>query len=199
MNKPIFCIVGMSGSGKSTLVDALMDHFIKYSDKKYKKLIYHTTRAKRENEVDGVEYKFANKDEVDFSKVIELRRYIKKDEGKVFYYTTYEDVSDQDIDAYICTASVDQVIKYESTLKNVFVIALNAPVKDRILRTISRASTDVECLEICRRMLEETNEYNRINNIYDSIFRIDNGNDVDINKVVTETAHFIEDTLEDCI
>ena len=53
-----FVVSAPAGTGKSTLVDMLMQEF-----DEVKRSISCTTRAKRENEVDGVDYSFVTKEE----------------------------------------------------------------------------------------------------------------------------------------
>ena len=199
MNKPIFCFVGMSGSGKSTMIKEVMDFFIKFSNRKYKNLVYHTTRNKRKNEVDGVDYVFVDSlNGENQDNIIELRKYHKSDEGVVYYYTTYDDVNDPDIDAYVCAASVDQVLEYMKKLDNIYPIVLECPVKDRIIRTLKRCNTDEACLEICRRMIEERNEFLKIYDV-ENIFVVDNRDEVDLDMNIIKISHYIEDTLEEHI
>ena len=54
--KPII-ISGPSGSGKDTLVKAIIDRYSQFHD-----AIGYTTRAKRENEIDGVDMHFVSKE-----------------------------------------------------------------------------------------------------------------------------------------
>ena len=199
MNRPIFCFVGMSGSGKSTLVYKVMKYFSRFSDRYYKNLVYHTTRKKRTGEKDGVDYIFEKaiyKD--DLPDIVELREYEKADEGIVYYYTTYDDVSDEEVDAYICAASVNQVLEYIKKLDDVYIIVLECPVRDRILRSLERSTTDSAAIEVCRRVLEERNEFEKVYDI-DNIIIVDNSNGTDLDTNIVKIAHYIEDTLEEHI
>lgn len=199
MNKPIFCFVGMSGSGKSTMIKEVMGFFIRFSNRRYKNLVYHTTRKKRPGEVNGIDYIFEKslyKDEL--PNVVEYREYKKADEGTVYYYTTYDDVSDSSVDAYVCAASVNQVLEYMNKLDNVYIIVLECPVRDRILRSLQRSISDEASIEVCRRVLEEREEFNKIYNI-EKLFIVDNGDDHDLDMNVLRIGHYIEDTLEDHI
>lgn len=49
----MIAILGASASGKTSMIDLLLK-----SDKKYRKIVTYTTRPKRPNEVDGVDYFF---------------------------------------------------------------------------------------------------------------------------------------------
>ena len=203
MNRPIFCFVGLSGSGKTTLLNGVMNYFRKFSNRNYKKLIYHTTRKKRPNEVDGEDYIFET-DVTKMENIVEIRTYNKADEGVVYYYTTYDDASDESVDAYLCAASVNQVYEYVDKFDNVRIIALDCPAKDRIKRSLnrvidkSRIISDSQCEEICRRVLEEKEEYANLKEInVDLIWNIDSSDASDLDLNIIKVAHYIEDMLEE--
>ncbi len=54
----IFCIMGKSGSGKDTILKEIN----KVEDLNLKTIVTYTTRPKRNNETDGVEYFFIDKE-----------------------------------------------------------------------------------------------------------------------------------------
>jgi guanylate kinase len=175
MNKPIFCIVGQSGAGKSTYLDLILND--KKMKNKVKELKYCTTRRKRYKEEDS--YYFVKNDkfieELEAGNVIESRHYEKYDED-VEYFTTYDNLNVQDCDALICAASVDQALSYIEKLDNIYVIDIKVDLKERIQRLLERAETNDEVLEVCRRALEEQEEYSRINSIEKNIIHIYNDN-----------------------
>ena len=92
--KPIFCIVGQTGAGKNYMLDLLLhnDELLNYG--KLYNLIYSTTRAKREGEVNGKDYNF--KDNTQYAHesasncIVESRAYDTINNGRVYYYTTKE-------------------------------------------------------------------------------------------------------------
>lgn len=165
--KAVFCIIGKSGVGKTTYFDNLMRHIKEDSeldDWNIGPLVYHTTRSIRENE-DPNAYVFDSY--IDYErykaegKVLEARGYQKYD-SYVVYYTLYDDFN-SDYDAYICTASVDQLFSYINNDKlEVYIINIEVPTKPRLTRLLKRCNTDDECYEVCRRALEEDNEYSRL-------------------------------------
>lgn len=71
----VFCIMGKSGSGK----DTIFKEIIKDNSLNLKKIVGYTTRPKRVEENDGVEYNFIDDDMINKfiqkNKVIELRKY----------------------------------------------------------------------------------------------------------------------------
>lgn len=175
MNKPIFCIVGRSGAGKSTYLDLILND--KKMKNKVKELKYCTTRKKRYEEEDS--YYFVKNDnfieELEAGNIVESRHYEKYDED-VEYFTTYDNLNVQDCDALICAASVDQVLAYIKKLDNIYVIDIKVDLKERIQRLLERTKTNDEVLEVCRRAIEEQEEYSRINSIEKNIIHIYNDN-----------------------
>ena len=178
MAKTIFCIIGKSGSGKTTYFEYLMSLIRSgnmLSGYNIKPLVYHTTREVRKGE-DTDSYIFDSDNDFleyqDNNEVLEWRMYEKYD-TTVYYYTLYSDIKD-DCDAYLCTASVDQLFSYINRgLYNIYIIDISVPVKERLKRLIDRCNTETECYEVCRRAIEETSEYNRINKLPDEFINDD--------------------------
>jgi guanylate kinase len=175
MNKPIFCIIGESGAGKSTYLDLILND--KKMKNKVKLLKYCTTRKKRYENEDS--YYFVKNDkfleELEAGNIVESRHYEKYDED-VEYFTTYDNLDVQDCDALICAASVDQVLSYIKKLDNIYVIDIKVELKERVKRLLERAETNDEVLEVCRRTVEEQEEYSRMNSIDKNILHIYNDN-----------------------
>ena len=73
--KNIFVIVGKSGSGKSTLADMVCKRL------NISNVVMTTTRPKRENEVDGLDYHFTNNEE--FNSMIDANEFVQ--------YTSFRD------------------------------------------------------------------------------------------------------------
>lgn len=174
--KPIFCLVGESGSGKSTYLDLITNQY-----KNIKELKYCTTRSKRYAEEDTYyfmtndEYLNIAKDNLTTNEIIESRMYEKYDE-KVYYFTLRKNLEVENCDALICAASVDQALSYRSVLDNVYIIDIKVDLKERLKRLIERTNTNDEILEVCRRTIEEQEEYSKLNKIEDNIIHIYNDN-----------------------
>lgn len=81
--KKLICIIGKSGSGKSTIVNKLG----------YKRIISHTTREQRDNEISGKDYYFYSKE---FYKVVNKESVFEGvyDDKTNSYYWTYKDQYD---------------------------------------------------------------------------------------------------------
>ncbi len=84
----LFCVLGRSGSGKTTFLN---DALVKNKD--LNKVVYCTTRKKRDNETNGEDYYFYTEEEysnIDSKQIIESREYTVYEKGemkKVHYFT----------------------------------------------------------------------------------------------------------------
>ena len=172
MTKNIFCIVGESGSGKSYYSNSII------LDKKFMKqanleqLIYGTTRAPRSGEKNGIDYNFISIEEykkIPDDKLVEFRTY-NTINGKVYYFTKSDYIEDKKHNL-ICTASLYQYESYRNWIANeniknpgsynLYLIILNANVKERLLRIINRrCENDDDIYEACRIIVEERAEFN---------------------------------------
>lgn len=87
-------LFGKTCSGKSTVLQFLVD---KYG---YKKIVTYTTRPKRPNEKDGVDYHFITEEE--FKKLneekffLETQMYVMAGGNKVWYGSAYDDYKNAD-------------------------------------------------------------------------------------------------------
>ena len=188
--KPIFFILGQTGSGKSTVYNLIINDKEFMEKAKLKPLEYATTRKPREGEVEGKDYYFKSKTDYIRDKafrindILEDRKYIKNDEGEVHYYTmkSHLEVEDE-FNGMICAGSVNQFLSYRRAGIDVIPIVIEATAKNRINRCINREDVDDEkCIEICRRIWEENNEFSQIYKELEKICKyvfINNNEDMD--------------------
>ena len=170
--KPIFCIVGQTGAGKNYMLDLLLHNEKLLNYGKLYNLVYSTTRAKREGEVNGKDYNF--KDNTQYAHesasncIVESRAYDTINNGRVYYYTTKDEIENinQKFNGIICAASVDQALSYYKKYNNVYFIVIDTPIKVRMNRIINsrinKDDNDTEYLELCRRIVNENEEFNKI-------------------------------------
>ena len=165
----IVFLIGQSCSGKDTILKKLLER-----NKSLKKYITNTTRAKRPNEIDGIDYNFSTDDDyfkaLKDNKVIESRDYILRD--KVVHYYSY-DCGKQD-GVFISVGTPTQCKSYidyygEDTVTP---ILIKVSEYNRLLWGIKRTKeTTQDYYELCRRFLDEFKEYtietiNSIPNLY---------------------------------
>ena len=210
MEKNIYCIVGKSGSGKSYYMNAIS------SDTKFMKkanlapLVYGTTRDKRVNEVDGVDYNFITEEEykaIPSSKLIESRSY-NTITGKKYYFTKSDYIENAKANL-ICTASLYQYEYYRSWINlknltaskstvnepiyNLHLIIIETELRNRLERILqNRCNTETDIYEACRRIVEERAEFTSVEErvpefkdpfTYKQVIIIDNNDISEINTV----------------
>lgn len=181
----IFCLMGKSSSGKDTIFKRINED----KDLDLKPIISYTTRPKRINETNGVEYFFINKDELNKfekeNKVIEKRVYHTV-HGDWFYGTINDGQIDLSKNNYLLITTLEA---YES-LRDYFgddkVCPFYIDIEDgiRLERALEREKRQDKPNydELCRRFLADNQD-----------FSDENLSNLGINKF------YINENLESCI
>lgn len=181
----IFCLMGKSSSGKDTIFKEINED----KDLDLKPIISYTTRPKRINETNGVEYFFINKDELNKfekeNKVIEKRVYHTV-HGDWFYGTINDGQIDLSKNNYLLITTLEA---YES-LRDYFgddkVCPFYIDIEDgiRLERALEREKRQDKPNydELCRRFLADNKD-----------FSDENLSNLGINKF------YINENLESCI
>ena len=158
----IVLITGMSCSGKDTIRRALED---KYN---YVNIVSHTSRPKRENEINGKDYWFVGKENfqnmIDTNNLIEYRSYQTNWQGNIdtWFYGIKKCKLDKNHNYVIVIDLVgaENIIKYFGD-ENCVTIYLFAPDNVRKQRAIERGSFDN--IEWDRRMITDYKDFNYFN------------------------------------
>ena len=181
----IFCLMGKSSSGKDTIFKELNED----KDLNLKPIVSYTTRPKRINETNGVEYFFINNDELNKfekeNKIIEKRVYHTV-YGDWFYGTINDGQIDLNKNNYLLITTLES---YES-LRNYFghdkVYPFYIDIEDsiRLERALEREKRQDKpnYNELCRRFLADNKD-----------FSDDNLSNLGINKF------YINENLQECI
>ena len=186
MKNRILCIVGGTCTGKSTLLNKITSDKELMEKYNLKKLVYSTTRKKRDGEIDGVDYNFKTNDEYVGDRnnhdIVEARDYETKDQGIIKYYTQKSSI--QKGSNYICTASPMQAAAYIYNLGDefdIYIFILYTDEIERVRRGIERISNDniitdknKATVELCRRVVDEYLENEEFNEFCDDQFTKDN-------------------------
>lgn len=165
----IFCIVAKTGSGKTRYTNGLLADKSFLNKMNLSLLVYGTTRNKRSNEIDGIDYHFCTNEEyekIPEDDLIEYRSYYTMNDGTIYYFTKKEYFEDKH--NIICIASPYQYESYRNWCSKqnikgdnyrIFLISIDCSLKIRIERLLDRAEKDSDIYEICRRVMQEKNEF----------------------------------------
>ena len=158
----IFCIVGKSGSGKDTIYHKIMTE--KTED--LIPVIPYTTRPRRSNEENGVNYYFVTKEELEQYKsqdqIIELRQY-DTIQGIWSYFTVKFTIEEEKDYILITTLEGVQGIIRHYGADKVHVVYMDIDDKERLLRCINREAEQKspDYLEICRRYIADHEDFSK--------------------------------------
>ena len=162
----IFCLMGKSSSGKDTIFKKIRDD----EELNLKPIVSYTTRPKRTNETNGVEYFFINEKELNKfekeDKVIEKRVYHTV-HGDWYYCTINDEQIDLESNNYLLITTLES---YKS-LKDYFgedkVYPLYIHVEDgiRLQRALDREKNqeNPNFDELCRRFLADNSDFSKEN------------------------------------
>ena len=129
-----------SGAGKTTIVKEILKEFpqIVFS-------ISATTRPKRENERDGIEYFFLT--DAEFRKMIENDEFIEWEEFYDYYYGTQKSFIDGNIDAGI-PVLLELDVKGALTIKRLYpyahLIYISPPSFEELVKRLRQRNTESE-------------------------------------------------------
>lgn len=158
----IFFILGKSCSGKDTIFQEIK----KNNNLDLKTVVGYTTRPMRENEVDGEEYFFVDRDRLEElqndGKVIEVRHY-NTVHGVWSYFTVDDGQIDLESNDYLYIGtleSYEQMREYygEDVVVPIFIeVEQGERLKRAVLREIEQSEPKYE--ELCRRFLADEKDF----------------------------------------
>ena len=112
----IYIITGPSGVGKNTIINELSNHLEFYFS------ISHTTRPRRDNEIDGKDYYFTTEDE--FENLIKSDQMIEYEQYGEFYYGTSKEELSNDSSIIILDLEVNgatKLLEENNNFKGIFI------------------------------------------------------------------------------
>ena len=162
----IFCLMGKSSSGKDTIFKEISNK----NELSLKPIVLYTTRPKRTNETNGVEYFFINEDKLEQfkneGKIIECRRYDTV-HGPWYYSTIDDGQINLDENDYLMIGTLESYIKTKEYYGNENLIPLYIEVEDkeRLMRAIVREQQQDHpgYEEVCRRFLADQKDFSEDN------------------------------------
>lgn len=177
----VFCIMGKSGSGKDTIFkEIIKDNYLNL-----KKIVGYTTRPKRVEENDGVEYNFIDDDMINKfiqkNKVIELRKYDTV--NGIWYYGTMDDGQiNLQTNSYIVISTLESYSSFKKYFGSNNVIPLYIDVDDgiRLQRILNREMSEdsPNYKEICRRFIADSEDFSNKNLKLNGIEKIYSNNNL---------------------
>lgn len=177
----VFCIMGKSGSGK----DTIFKEIIKDNCLNLKKIVGYTTRPKRVEENDGIEYNFIDDDMINKfiqkNKVIELRKYDTV--NGIWYYGTMDDGQiNLQTNSYIVISTLESYSSFKKYFGSNNVIPLYIDVDDgiRLQRILNREMSEdsPNYKEICRRFIADSEDFSNKNLKLNGIEKIYSNNNL---------------------
>lgn len=207
----VFVITGPTNAGKDTIYNYLFEdeNFLKEAN--LHKVVRYTSRAKRENEEEGIDYYFRSNTEMEklilsefFIEYCEFQKYDENgNHVTTIYGTSYQSLEYGEKN-YILTGSIEVLETLKEELGDrVIPIYIDAPGRHRLRRYLNRGNDD-SGEEICRRFLDDLKKYNKDNlnrlgmtedegNIF---INEDTAKDMPISSIFG-SVFIIEDTIKD--
>ncbi len=156
----IYCLIGKSGTGK----DTVMENILADKELKIEKMVPYTTRPKRENEVDGVNYHYVDSvrmNEMEKDGLVVEKRSYNTVHGVWSYFTADKDI-DRGKDYIIITTqeAIDRFVDHFGK-DSIYVIYLYLDDKERLIRCINREEMQAapNYKEVCRRFLGDEEDF----------------------------------------
>lgn len=161
----LYVLMGKSSTGKDSIYGELFQREIGL-----KKAVIYTTRPKRDEETDGVEYHFVTKEEHDRwereGKLIESRCFHTV-LGDWYYFSVDDGKIDLQNHSYLVINTLEGFVRtrdYYGTDK-VIPIYVEVPDGERLLRAVKRenSQTKPNYEELCRRFLADSKDFSEKN------------------------------------
>lgn len=176
MNKTkLIVLFGPSGSGKDTLLN-----FLVQTQKNINKVISYTTRAKRDYEVEGIDYHFVDANTF-AEKLLKGEILEATDWGGNIYGTSIEDLEKYKINIKILDIEGIECLMDIPWLE-VYPIFIACEDKERLIRCLTREKSP-DCEKICERFLEDNKRFSAAMPF--QFYTYYNGKGVDMSSFIT--------------
>lgn len=160
----IFCLMGKSSCGKDTLYKRILSE----GTLPLKTLVSYTTRPKRDEETNGVEYYFLTEEELKEleaqGKIIELRAY-HTIHGVWKYFTVNDHQIDLKEHHYLIIGTLESYLKLQEYFGKEALVPLYIELEsgERLQRALNRERTQQEpkYAELCRRFLADEADFSQ--------------------------------------
>lgn len=154
----LVCLIGKSGSGKNTILNKVLE---KYPND-FHRVVNTTTRPPRENEQDGIDYHFINKEE--FAKRVLTGDMIEASQfGDQFYGTDFKELSLDKVNIGIFNPQSIYCLAEDKSIET-DIYYIKASDKNRLLRQLDREENP-DIGEIMRRYKTDEIDFEDIEDI----------------------------------
>ena len=148
----VLALIGKAGAGKDTIQNVTCEAHPGI----FHKIISHTTRPPRDNEVDGADYHFT--DIPDFTRRVLSCDMLEATEFRGWFYgTSLESLDENKVNIGVFNPAGVRAI-LESPDVDVKVIYIDTNDKTRLLRYLNR-SENPDCAEMCRRYYADEKDF----------------------------------------
>lgn len=171
----IYCILGKSSVGKDSLLNLMVD-------KGFKRVVSHTSRSRRSNEIGGRDYYFTSKESmlhmIDNNEFVETRSYNVVGNETWYYGVSKKEIdlnSDQD---YVCIVDGQgfETLREYYGKENVIGIYLYVSNRERLLRALNRCEVDDRAVDEIIRRYEKDDEAFTSEIINQCVLKVNNVN-----------------------
>lgn len=148
----LYVLIGRSAVGKTTIQKMLAKR------SGFKEIVSHTTRAKRANEIEGVDYFFISDEK--FQEMLDKEEFLEYTIYNGWFYGLHKDQVDLSTGNYICvleTAGLEQVLTKLGKSNVVGIYLYLTDYWELLKRSLDRQphATVDQCREMCRRFLSD--------------------------------------------
>lgn len=176
----VAALIGPAGSGKDTVLKRVV-----MQNKDFHRIISHTTRPKREGEIENIDYFYVSPDEL-------ANRLVKNEMAEIasfrdwFYGTAYDNYYEDKINIGVFAPDRVEILLHDPQM-DVTVFFIDADDKIRLLRQLNR-ETHPDVDEIVRRFLADQKDFDNAH-LTIPYERLQNNQPIDL----AEVAKFIQD------
>lgn len=148
----LYVLVGRSAVGKTTIQKMLA------KSSGFKEIVSHTTRAKRDNEIDGVDYFFVSDEK--FKEMLDNGEFLEYTVYNGWFYGLHKDQVNLSTGNYVCVLETDGLRQAINKLGKQNVVGIYLYLTDYwelLMRSLNRQphATVDQCREMCRRFLSD--------------------------------------------
>lgn len=152
----LFVVMGRSAVGKSTIERQLE------KSGEFNRIVSYTSRAKRNGEVDGVDYNYVSKEK--FAEMLANGEFLEHAEYNGWFYGVTKNSIDLSKGNYLLVAECEGFKEIREELGKENVVGIYLYLSDfweLLKRSIDRQphATYAQCMEICRRFLSDTETF----------------------------------------